>query len=68
MMLSKSQKKSTNPLILHYSLPTIHCLLLANSGGGSPVNGFQRLMLLAPIPDAFMTALSPYRSRILSIA
>ena len=36
-----------------------HCLLFANKGGGSPVNGFHRLMLLAPIPEALITALSP---------
>ena len=36
-----------------------HLLLFANNGGGSPLNGFQRLMLFAVIPDARITALSP---------
>ena len=36
-----------------------HLLLLGNNGGGAPVNGFQRPMLVASIPAARITARSP---------
>ncbi len=47
-------------LLFHSHIISLnHCFLFANKGAGSPLNGFILLMVFAPIPTAFNTALSP---------
>lgn len=54
------------PITYNFKSRTVvdHCLRFANSGGGSPLNGFHLLILFASIPFARITARSPKRFRI----